>query len=62
MEEKKKKKRMLEYIQQLWDEVLEEKAALLEGTEGSQVVRSKCKEIAVGDKEGQQPSKKVKGK
>ena len=31
VEEKKK----LEYIQQLWDEVLEEEAVLLEGAEGS---------------------------
>jgi len=40
-EEKKRKKRMIEYLQWLWDEVLEEEAALLEGAEGSQVVRSK---------------------
>ena len=48
-EEKKK----LEYIQQLWDKVLEEEAALLEGAEGSQVVGSKCKEIATRDEEEQ---------
>ena len=48
-EEKKK----LEYIQQLWDKVLEEEAALLEGAEGSQVVGSNCKEIATRDEEEQ---------
>jgi len=32
---KKKKKRTMKYLQQLWDEVLEEEAALLEGAEGS---------------------------
>ena len=35
VEEKKKKKRTLEYLQWLQDEVLEEEAALLEGTKGS---------------------------
>ena len=35
---------------------------LLEGAEGSQVVRPKCKEVASGDKEGQQSSKKARGK
>jgi len=33
--------------------VLEEEAALLERAEGSQVVGSKCKEIAAGDEEKQ---------
>ena len=33
-EEEKKKKKTLEYIQRLQDKVLEEEAALLEGTEG----------------------------
>ena len=51
---------MLEYLQQLQDKVLEEEAALLEGAEGSQIVGSKCKEIATGDEEKQQPSKKTK--
>ena len=32
-EEEKKKKRTLEYLQQLWDKVLEEETALLEDTE-----------------------------
>ena len=44
-EEKKK----LEYIQWLWNEVLEEEAALLEGAEGSQITESKCKKIATRD-------------
>ena len=38
-EEKKKKKRILEYLQQLWDEMLAEDA------ERSQIVGSKCKEV-----------------
>ena len=53
MEEKERKRRMVEYLQQLWDEVLEEEAALLERAEGSQVTGSKCKEVAAGDEEVQ---------
>jgi len=56
------KKKKLEYIQQLWDEVLEEKATILERAKGSQIMGSKHKEIATGDKEEQWPSKKTKGK
>jgi len=56
------KKRMREYLQRLWDKVLEEEAALLEGAEGSQVTGSKYKEITTGDEEEQQPSKKARGK
>jgi len=52
----------LEYLQQLQDKVLEEETALLEGAKGFQVTRSKCKEIAAGDEEGQQPFKKAKEK
>ena len=33
--EKKRKRRIIEYLQQLWDEVLEEEAALLERAKGS---------------------------
>ena len=55
VEEKKRKKRMMEYLQRLRDKVLEEEAALLEGAEGSQVVGSKHKEVAAGDEEEQQP-------
>ena len=62
MEEKERKRRMVEYLQWLWDKVLEEEAALLEGAEGSQVVGSKCKEVTTGDKEWQQPSKKTREK
>ena len=58
VEEKKK----LEYIQQLWDEVLKEEAILLEGAKEFQVMGFKCKEIATGDKERQWPSKKAKEK
>ena len=56
------KKKKLEYLQQLQDEMLEEEAALLEKTEESQVTGSKCKEIAARDKKEQWPSKKAKGK
>ena len=52
----------MEYLQRLQNEVLEEEAALLEGAERSQVVGSKCKEVAAGDEEGQWPSKKARGK
>jgi len=52
----------MEYLQQLQDEVLEKEAALLEGAKKSQVVGSKCKEIATGDKKKQWPSKKARGK
>ena len=62
VEKKKKKKRMLKYLQQLQDEMLEEEATLLEGAEGSQVMGSKCKEVATENKEKQQPSKKARGK
>jgi len=61
-EEEERKRRMVEYLQQLQDKVLEEEAALLEGAKESQVVGSKCKEIAARDEEGQQPSKKSRGK
>ena len=60
--EEKKKKKWLEYLQQLWDEVLVKDAIFLEGTEGSQITGSKCKEVSLGDEEGWQPSKKAKEK
>jgi len=53
---------MMEYLQQLWDEVLEEEATLLERAEEFQVMGSKHKEIAARDKEEQQTSKKARGK
>jgi len=62
VKEEERKRRMMEYLQQLWDKVLEEEVTLLEGAEGSQVMGSKHKKIAAGDKEGQQPSKKARGK
>ena len=62
VEEEERKKRTVEYLQRLWDEVLEEEAALLEGAERSQVAGSKRKEVATGDEEEQQPPKKVRGK
>ena len=54
-EEKKKKERMLEYLQQLQDKVLEEEAAILERAE-----EFKHKKVAARDKEGQWSSKKAK--
>ena len=48
-EEEERKRRTMEYLQRLWDEVLKEEAALLEGAEGSQVAGSKCKEVAAED-------------
>jgi len=52
-EEEERKKRMVEYLQRLQDKVLEEEATLLEGAEGFQVTKSKCKEVATGDEECQ---------
>jgi len=52
-EEEERKKRTMEYLQWLQDEVLEEEATLLEGTEGSQVMGSKHKEVAARDEKGQ---------
>ena len=49
--EEKKKKKQLEYLQQLWDEVLAEDTALLEGTEGSQITGSKHQKVTSKDKE-----------
>jgi len=57
-----RKRRMVEYLQWLWDKVLEEEAILLEGAKGSQVFRFKCKEVITGDEEGQQLSKKAREK
>ena len=45
-EEEERKKRMMEYLQQLRNKMLEKEAALLERAERSQVVGSKRKEIA----------------
>jgi len=52
-EEEERKKRTMEYLQRLRDEVLEEEATLLEGAEGSQTAESKRKEVAAGDEEEQ---------
>ena len=61
-EEEERKRRTREYLQRLWDKVLEEEAALLERAEGSQVAEFKRKEVATGDEEEQWPSKKARGK
>ena len=60
--EKKKKKRTLEYIQQLWDKMLAEDATLLEDTERSKVMGSKYKEVPLEEDIDCWPSKKAKGK
>jgi len=52
-EEKKRKRRMVEYLQQLQDKVLEEEATLLEGAKGSQIIGSKHKEVITRDEERQ---------
>jgi len=49
---RRRKRRTVEYFQQLWDEVLEEEAALLERAEESQIAGSKHKNIAARDEEG----------
>ena len=61
-EEEERKRRTVEYLQQLQDEVLEEEATLLEGAEGSQIAGSKYKKVIARDKEGQRPSKKARRK
>jgi len=43
----------MKYLQQLQNKVLVENAALLKGTEGFQVVRTKYKEINLEDEEEQ---------
>jgi len=62
VEEEERKKRTMEYLQRLRDEMLEEEAGLLEGAEGSQVAGSKRKEVAAGDEEEQWPFKKARVK
>jgi len=61
-EEEERKKRTMEYLQQLWDEVLEKETTLLKGAEGSLVAGFKRKEVAARDKKVQQPSKKAREK
>ena len=60
--EEKEKKKWIEYLQKLWDEVLVEDIILLGDMEGSQVARTKHKKITSKDKEEQWPSKKNKRK
>ena len=62
VEKEERKKKTMEYLQHLWDDVLEKEATLLEEAEGSQVMGSKQKEVAAGDEEGQRPPKKARGK
>jgi len=56
------KRKKLEYICQLWDKVLVENITLLEGTDRSQVMGSKYKEVTSRDEEKQWPSKKAREK
>ena len=44
-------KKWIEYLQQLWNEMLAENATLLGDTEGSQITGSKCKEVILKDEE-----------
>ena len=60
--EKKNKKKQMKYLQRLWDKVLAEDTTFLGGPKGFQAIGSKCKEVTLGNKEKQQPSKKAKGK
>ena len=53
---------MLEYLQQLQNEVLEKEAAFLEDAEEFQITGSKYKEVTFRDKERQWLSKKTKEK
>ena len=62
VEEKEKRKRTLEYLQQLWNEVLEEDATLLESAEESQITGPKYKKASLGDDANCWSSKKAKGK
>ena len=57
-----KKKKWLEYLQQLQDKVLVKDAILLEGTERLQVVGSKCKKVTSRNEKEQWPFKKARGK
>ena len=61
-EKEERKRRTVEYLQQLQDEVLEEETTLLEGAEGSQVAGSKYKKVIARDEEGQRLSKKARRK
>jgi len=52
----------LEYIQQLWDKILEEDTTLLEGAKRSQIVGPKYKKTSLEDNVDHWPFKKTKGK
>ena len=60
VEEKKWKKRTLEYLQQLQDKVFEEDATLLESTKESQIAEPKYKKIPLGNDTDCWPSKRLK--
>jgi len=63
--EEEDKKKQIEYLKQLWDDVLAEDAAIFEDIQAFQVIESKCKEVITifsEDKMGQWPYKKIKWK
>jgi len=62
VEEEEWKKRMLEYLQQLWDEMLEKDTALLESAKRSQIMEPKHKKAPLENNVDCQPSKNTKGK
>jgi len=61
-EKEKKKKKTLEYLQQLQDKILEEEAIFLKGAKGFQIIGSKHKKVFPETNVDCQPSKKAKGK
>ena len=56
------KKKKLEYIQWLWNEMLEEEATLLKRAKEFQVKESKHKKVTARNEKEQQSSKKTKEK
>ena len=60
VEEKKWKKRTLEYLQQLQDKVFEEDTTLLESTEESQIAEPKYKKVPPENDMDCWPSKRLK--
>jgi len=61
-EKEERKRQMVEYLQWLWDKVLEKETILLKRAEGFQVMGSKHKKVTTGDEDGQRPSKKAREK
>ena len=55
------KKKKLEYIQRLWDEVLEKEAALLEGLRDSRLWNLSARKLLPEMRRGNSPPRKLKG-